>query len=205
MIPAVIGWVRFKKIHPTFYPFVFFIWLGLLNEMISTIVIHGFHLSNAINSNIYVLLEGLFLLWQFQRWGNFTGKKGFFLFYLFLFMAVWLAENFYISKITYFSSYFRMIYSGIICLMSINYLNFIIVRERTNLLLNSSFLICGAFIIYYAYKAMVEAFWIYGLNNSSSFRINVYNILGYINLLTNCIFALAITWIPKKQRFSLPS
>jgi len=205
LIPSIVGWVRFKRIHPTFYPFVFLIWLGLLNEILSTVLIHALHKSNAINSNIYVLLEGLFLLWQFEKWGNFTEKRKFFFMYFFLFIAVWLVENFYISRITYFSSYFRIIYSGVICLMSVNYLNSIIVKEHRNILLNSSFLICGSFIIYYAYKVMVEAFWIYGLNNSSQFRISVYNILDYINLLTNCIFAIAIAWIPGKQKFSLPS
>jgi hypothetical protein len=205
LLPAVMGWVRFKRIHPTFYPFIFLVWLGLLNEILSAILIHSFHHSNAVNSNIYILLEGIFLLWQFERWGNFSQKKQFFLFYLLLFLLVWLVENFYISRIQLFNSYFRIIYSGIICLMSINYLNFILVREHKNILFNSAFLICSAFIIYYAYKVAVEAFWIYGLNNSAAFRINVYNILGYINLLTNCIFTIAIAWIPAKQRFSLPS
>ena len=205
LLPAVISWVRFNRIHPTFYPFVFCLWLGLLNEAISNIVAFGFHGSNAINSNIYVLLEGLLLLWQFHRWGNFSGKKGFFIFYLSLFLAIWIADNFFISKITSFSSYFRIAYSAVISLMSINYLNYVLVRERRNLLLNPSFLICAAFIIYYTYKVLGETFYLYGSSLSREFRINVFIIMMYINLITNCIFAFAVTWIPERQRFSLPS
>src|SRR5437763_15651547 len=104
LLPAVMGWVRFKRIHPTFYPFIFLVWLGLLNEILSAILIHSFHHSNAVNSNIYILLEGIFLLWQFDRWGNFSQKKQFFFFYLLLFLLVWLVENFYISRIQFFNS-----------------------------------------------------------------------------------------------------
>ena len=203
-IPALIGWVRFKQIHPTYYPFIFCLWIGLLNEVISYLVTINHH-SNAINSNIYVLLEGGLILWQFERWGNFTRKEVYFISYLVLFVAVWIMENFFISRITYFSSYFRILYAAVLSLMSINFMNSIIVRERRSILMNASFLMCAAFIIYYTYKVLVEAFWIYGLNNSSSFRINVYLILTYINLLVNLIFALAVLWIPTKQRFTLPS
>ena len=118
---------------------------------------------------------------------------------------MWLAENFFISKITYFGSYFRIMYAAVLSLMSINFINSIIVRERKSILLNASFLICAGFIVYYTYKVLLEAFWLYGLNDSSSFRINVYLILTYINLLLNIIFSFAVAWIPTKQRFSLPS
>jgi hypothetical protein len=204
LVPAVIGWVRFKRIHPTFYPFIFCLWIGSLNEGISYLTSKLQH-SNAINNNVYVLVEGVLLLWQFEKWGNFLGKRGFFLFYAGLFTIAWLLDNFLISKITHFSSYYRILYSAIICLMSINYINLIIVRERKNLVRNSAFLICAGFIIFYTYKVMVETFWLYGLNNGSGFRTNVYLILAYINLLTNCIFTLAVAWIPERQRFSLPS
>ena len=38
-IAAIIGWIRFKKINPAYYPFVICIWIGLLNEILSYIVI----------------------------------------------------------------------------------------------------------------------------------------------------------------------
>ena len=204
LIPAFISWVRFKQIHPTYHPFIFCLWIGCLNEVISYLVTIN-HYSNALSSNIYVLLEGGLILWQFERWGNFTRKEFFFIFFLVLFVAVWVGENFFISRITYFSSYFRIFYAAVLSLMSINFINSIIVRERRSILRNASFLMCAGFILYYTYKVMVEAFWIYGLNNGSSFRINVYLILMYINLLVNLIFAQAVLWIPTKQRFTLPS
>src|SRR6266480_4068900 len=148
IIPALMGWVRFKQIHPTYYPFIFCIWIGLLNEVISFLVTNSHH-SNAVNSNIYVLLEGGLILWQFERWGNFTRKEVYFISYLVLFVAVWIMENFFISRITYFSSYFRILYAAVLSLMSINFMNSIIVREHRSILKNASFLMCSGFIIYY--------------------------------------------------------
>ena len=205
IIPSVIGWVRFKRIHPTFYPFLFFIWLGLLNEILSTILIHRIRTSNAVNSNIYVLMEALLLVWQFERWGSFSNRKSAFKVLIGLLSGIWIIENMVISRITNFCSYFMIIYSGILCLLSIRHLNYIVARERGNLLMNAIFLICSTLIIYYSFKVMVEAFSLSDLKVSQVFKSNIYRIHGYVNLLSNCIFALAILWAPQRQRFSLPS
>ena len=202
-LAAIIGWIRFKKINPTYYPFVICIWIGLFNEIISYIVIKAGH-SNAINSNIYVLIESILFTLQFKRWGLFQYNKWLFPSLIVLFIITWLAQNFYISKITFFSSEFRILYSFALVLMSISQLNKILSREKKSLLKNSIFLICIGFILYYTYKIIVEAFWVYGLNNSRDFRNNVYLIMAYINLISNLIYAMAILWTPAKHRFSLP-
>jgi len=204
LIPAVTGWVRFKRIHPTFYPLLFVIWLGLLNELISSVLIFGLRSSNAVNSNFYVLAEALLLLWQFERWGTFSNKKQFYQITFAAILCAWMIDNFLISGITHFCSYFMIFYSTLICLLSIDHINFIVIRERKNILRNAGFLICATFVVYHSYKAMVEAFWLYG-KGSPAFKDNVYKIHGAINFLSNCIFALAILWAPQKQKFSLPS
>src|ERR1700754_5087203 len=111
LIPAVIGWVRFKRIHPTFYPFLYFIWLGLLNEIISTTLVYGFRKSNAINSNFYVLAEILLILWQFERWGTFSNRKQLYQIAVGAVTFAWIIDNFFISGITNFCSFFMIFYS----------------------------------------------------------------------------------------------
>ena len=61
------------------------------------------------------------------------------------------------------------------------------------------FLISIGFIIYFTYEILVEAFSLYGLNNSLEFQKNVYMILTYLNLFVNLLYALAILWIPRKR------
>ena len=202
-IAAIIGWIRFKKINPTYYPFVICIWIGLLNEIISYFVIRSGH-SNAINNNIYVLVEAILFTLQFKRWGLFQYNRRLFPTLILIFIAAWLVQHLYISKITVIRSEFRILYSFALVLMSISQLNKTLSREKKSLLKNSIFLICIGFILYYTYKIIVEAFWVYGLNNSRDFRNNVYLILAYINLISNLIYAMAILWTPAKHRFSLP-
>jgi hypothetical protein len=203
VLAAIIGGIRFRQINPAYYPFIICIWIGLANEILSYVVIKAGH-SNAINNNIYILIESIFFTLQFKRWGLFQYNKWLFPSLIVLFLVAWLVQNLYISKITFFRSEFRILYSFALVLMSISQLNKILSREKKSLLKNSIFLICIGFILYYTYKIIVEAFWVYGLNNSRDFRNNVYLILAYINLIANLIYAMAILWTPTKHRFSLP-
>ena len=85
-------------------------------------------------------------------------------------------------------------------MMSIHINNMLIVTYRKKLLKNPVFLICSGFIIYFTYKILIEAFWLYGLKAGKGFRINVYLLLTWINLIVNLIYALAMLWIPKKPQ-----
>jgi hypothetical protein len=158
------------------------------------------HYSNAVNSNIYSLFEGLLIVWQFERWKLFSYKR---LFYLLLVIiaACWYAEVFIISSIHRFSSYFIITSSFITVMLSISMMNKILIDQEPPLQLNPVFLICICFIALYTYNALLEIFWIYGLGSSSSFRLYIYRIFYFINLLTNLTYALALLWIPKKREF----
>jgi len=204
VVAAIIGAWRFKSINKDFRPFLFCLWLGLFNEILSLVAAKTIH-NTAINGNIYVLCESLLLLWQFRRWGLFGRQRP--VFYLIggFLLAEWVIENFIIFSIVQFSSWFRIIYSFIIVLLSVSMLNRQILVEKGPLLKNPVALLCLAFIIYYTYKVLVETFWVYGLNESSTFQTKVYLILDYFNLFSNLIYALAVLWMPTKHRFTMPS
>jgi hypothetical protein len=202
-IAAIIACWRFRTIHPVFRPFIYCTWLAFANEILSIIMVKTIH-SNAVNSNIYVLLESFLIVWQFRKWGLFERYKIIFRCLLVVLLLAWITENFIVSSIRHFSSWFRIFYSFIIVLLSISLLNRLILREKGRLLKNPIALICLTFIVYYTYKVLVETFWVYGLNESSTFRSKVYFILNYINLFSNLIYALAILWMPTKHRFTMP-
>ncbi len=202
-IPALISAWRFRVIHPVFRPFIYTTWLGIMNELISLPMMYAFH-TNAVNSNIYVLIESLLIVWQFRLWDLF-GKNKIIVPCLFVLLALtWLAENFFFFSISQFSSWFRILYSFITVLLSISLLNRQLVREKGGFLKNPVTLICLTYIMYFTYKVLVETFWVYGLNESSIFQDKVYVILTLINLFTNLMFALAVLWMPIKHRFTLP-
>ena len=203
LIASVIGWVRFKKIDPAYYPFLYCLWIGTLNEIVSYVLVAN-HQTTALNNNIYVLFEPVLLVWLFKNWGSFRRTPQMFTALLILFPVLWIAENFFISTITHFTFYYRIFYSFVIVLLSIQIINRLIMTERKNILKNSIFLLCVGFVIYYTFSVLVQTFWLYGLNVSREFTLKVVFILLTINLFANLIYALAVLWMPTRHRFSLP-
>jgi len=203
LVASLIGWVRFRKIDPAYYPFLYCLWIGALNEVISYILVTN-HQSTALNNNIYALLEPLLLLWLFKNWGSFNRVPSLFIALLILFPLLWIIDNFVLSTVTRFTFYYRIFYSFIIVLLSVHAINGLILTERKNILKNSIFLLCIGFVIYYTFSVLVQVFWLYGLNVSREFTIKVVIILLAINLFANLIYALAVLWMPTRRRFTLP-
>jgi len=203
LIATVIGWDRFERIDPAYYPFLYILSIGLLNEVVSVVLVSTGHHS-AINNNIYAFFEPLFIFWLFKNLGIFERANYLFVALLLIVPLIWFIENFFIVTITQYTFYYRIFYSFVIVLISIHTINSLIMTERKNLIKNSIFLLCVGFVIYYTFSVLVQAFWLYGLNVSRDFTIKVIAILLFINLFANLIYALAVLWMPTRHRFTLP-
>jgi len=202
-IAGIIGVVRFKKINQQYYPILYSIWLGCLNEIISISLAHNFS-NSSISNNIYILVESILLIFFFKNLGLFNSRK--IILYLIIagFICEWFIENFILGQITVVSAYFSIFSSFVIVLMSINTINELIIRNSSRIFANATFLLCLGFIVFFTYQVLVYAFWIYGAQSDTGFLLNIFTILIYINLLTNLIYALAVLWMPKKLEFTLP-
>lgn len=202
-IPGIIGLIRYQKMEKQYYPFVYFIWAGCINEGISIVLAMNGN-SNYINSNLYVLVAALSLTWFFKRIGLFGRTRSFFYAIMASFIIIWLVEVLWLKDINEITSIFRILFSFAITLMSITLINTLLISDTEKLLHNPLFIISTAFAIFFTYRGIVEAFWIYGLKSSTSFQLLIWNISVYVNLFTNLIYAVAILWIPKKQPSILP-
>jgi len=200
---ALIGIVGYRKLLPVYRPFLYFIWVGTLNEAISWVLIE-INRSNVVNANIYVLIEFLLLLLIFYRW-NEKARRNRFVFLLSIGVLVWIADNFFIHSLYAINSIFRVLYSIIVLFLSINQVNKLIVYEKKNVIRNAMFLICMAFVFFYSYKAFIETFYILQLPFSKLFYLNLFQVLLFVNLFTNLVYAIAVLCIPSKQEFSLRS
>jgi hypothetical protein len=201
-IAGVLALFRFKKVSSNYKPFIYCIWCGCINELISIILIKS-HLQSNINNNIYVLLEAILLLFLFRNLQSFNKAKWLFYLLMFSLVAIWLIENIFIGNITTVKLYFRVIYSFAVVLLSIEMINRIMLSGR-KLFHNADFIICVGFIIYYTFKVLVHSFWLYGLGLSSDFLLHIYFTLVIINLVTNILYGFAVLWMPKKRGFVLP-
>lgn len=201
LIPAIAAVVRYKVVLKEYHPFLWLIWLGLFNETVSTVSIYSIR-SNAVNGNIYVLLEYGLILLQFYRWDD--RKAKIFSVLALLGGAVWLADNFMINHITQNNSVFRVFYSLTIVFLSIDLLNRIIIFESSPVLKNAMFLFGITFLAYYGFKAFVESFNMLHSGLSKDLLKNLWKILYFVNVFANLLYTAAILWIPTKQKFIMP-
>jgi hypothetical protein len=201
VVSVVIGWARFTKTDPAFFPFLLYLSLGFINELTGIIVVYRGY-TNIISYNVFGLIESILLTWQFLRWGLFGHNKWLYYFLQAGFVVLWSAESFLLSVQT-FNSYFIIAHSFLIVMMSITTINMVVLKESTSLLKQPVFLLCLALILFFTYAILVESFWIVGLSNQKTFRLKIYEILSYINLLSNLLFAFAFLWVPMRLQYIL--
>lgn len=200
ILPAGLSIFRFKIVMHNYMSFALLMWLGLFNEILSIVLAYTIR-NNTVNSNIYVLAEYAIILSLFYKWDNISIRKYYFL--ITMGVLVWITDNMIINAINEDNALFRIYYSFVIVLLSIDQVNRIIVYEKRSLVKNASFLICLAFVFYYGFKAFVEVFSAFHLGMGPVFWRNILMILGVANLFSNIIYAIAILCIPSREEFSL--
>ena len=147
-------------------------------------------------------MESLLYLWLFKNWGAFFKLMTIFYFLIVFLIAVWGYDNLVRNSIITTNSLFRIVYSFVLIFLSIEQLNRLITTARKNILRNSIFVICTGIIIYFSYKATTEVFYFIRLKASTQFYINISTIMVFINCFVNLLFAWAVIWIPKKQKYT---
>lgn len=201
-IPGVIAVFKFSYVRNIYRPFIYLIWIGCANEVISIYCAFRFH-NNIANNIIYTFIESLFLLWFFKGLGIFHGKKHFLIFLIILFVGVWVAESTIANPFgSRYTSYFDTIYAFCVVMFSIDVINRMLLTE-TDLLRSPTFLICITIIIFFSFQIVERMFWVYGLKNSVDFRRGVQHIMIVVNFLSNFIYGLSVLWMQKRRAFTL--
>jgi hypothetical protein len=198
-IAAVVGFLRFPQSKKEYRPFLFIIWLGLLNHTYSLISIHYFR-TNTVNSNLYVLAEGLIYIWLFRGWGLFQTRKFLAPVLVGILICVWVIDNLILHTLNTTNSGYRIIHAFVMIFLAIEQLSRLITLTQGSLFRNSIFIICCGVLIYFTYKAFVEVFFLVETKASLNFMYNIYFVLAYINCFVNLLFTWAIVWIPKKNQ-----
>jgi hypothetical protein len=199
LIAVLLGAFRLRQVGRRYLPFFLFLALGFFNEIASEICGRMFQ-TNALNSDIYSLLDALILLWMFRCW-HLVRRKWIYGVIATAFVLAWIADTMVWGTLFEFSSRFNVFYSVIVVLMAVQYINRLIVSEQRLTLNNAEFLICICLIFFYTATSIVEIFWFFGFENNKYFVGKVYVIIPVVNLVTNLLYALAVLWIPRKPAY----
>jgi hypothetical protein len=199
VLPALLLLVRWRHLAPPYYPFAVLLWLGTVNEFFSlAMILQDRH--NMPNSNIYVLVEYLLLVWQFYKWNYW--KRSLPIVLLLVGTITWIMDNILLHSLATKNSLFRMIYSAIIVRLSMIQVCKVITSE-THLHKNPQLFICLTFVFYYSFKTFFESINLFDAGISDQFFYWLWLALNIVNLITNLIYAYAVLWIKKKIPFAL--
>ncbi|RYY67643.1 MAG: hypothetical protein EOO12_00345 [Chitinophagaceae bacterium] len=199
ILAVVLCALRLHIVQRRYFPFFLFLVMALSNEIASEITGRVLR-TNAPNSDIYALIDSLIILWMFYEWRLFR-RKGLYLFLGALLIAVWVADTLIWGSLMVFSSRFTILYSLLTVLMSVQYINHLIITEQRLTLRNPDFLICICLVVFYTAATIVEIFWFFGFDNSPTLAWNIYMIVPVVNIIVNLTYALAVLWIPRKPAF----
>jgi hypothetical protein len=199
--PAAVAIFRSLRVEKEHYPFLILLVCGLVAEVMNLSAKEAGD-GNQIIYNSYCLAEGMLLLWLMYNWEALRGK---FLFFslMILFVTGWWIDNFLISKPVNVNSYYIVGYSLVISVLSANMIAKVIFSESYNLWQNPKFLVGTGLLLYFSYSCFYEVLWIAHINYMPEFKLRLYDLLNYLNIVVNLIFTLALLCLPSKPRYML--
>lgn len=201
---VIIGIVRYRKIDRSYYPFIYYISLVLLVEIvIKFLVEEGEWQIMSVMLNFYTLAEFGLLAWTFHAWGLFNRNKVFFISLMSVFVLAWIFITIIAGDISISNYYFRALYSFTLVLFAVSTFNKMVVNHRGKIFENAQFWICLGIIIFFTFFLLDNATKISLFKHtiSRNFRGNLQKINVFSNLLVNLLYAVAMLWAPRKKNF----
>ncbi len=199
IIPVVTGIIKFRQVTSHGYlPVFLFVCIGFLNNVLSYYLIKK-GISNHLNSNIYVLIGFLIVVWQFAVW-NAEDKKRYWLVSVIL-MLVWLSDNLIINHIWDNNSIFRFFASFAILFLCLAQVNKLIFFHTSGIVSNPVFLVCIGLMLYYSFKAFVETFYFFSWVFDTTLIIRLNITLGFVDMVTNVLISIAFLCIGRKTTY----
>jgi len=197
--PAIVGIIRYRKMERSYFPFLIYIIISLLNELLVKFALKSFNARN-LDWQLFNLFEAVILVTQFYYWRVFSRFKQGFIIVLTILIGVWFIENLVISSIYEFNPVFLIGKPFILVLLSVQTINHIIVNQnRSPLSRNAMFIICVALVIYFIYNIFVYTLQAKGISKTDkNLMTKVFEIMVYVNAFTNLLYGLAMCFIPER-------
>jgi hypothetical protein len=202
VVPFIAAMGRIKVLGRKYRPMVILLTLGLFNEVFSSIVVKYYH-SNALNGNLFVLIEYLLIIWQFNRFHMMSSL--FRTIIISLGIGIWLTDNFLLHSITNNNSLFRMLASLCIVYLSMDKASQLLFFNGPVLFKNTDLLICLGFFAFFTIKTYVEIFNVFTIPVKLVFYEGLWTILAVFNFITNILLTFAIICFRPKQEYIIRS
>ena len=203
-ISAAIGWIRFYKTDPAYLPFLLLLSAGFANECYGIALLLAGKEENAANFSYFRLLETYIILWQFYNWRLFKTRRHAVITAA-VFTGLWVTENLLTMQHSSFSSWFTLMQSLLIVVLSISQINRILWKDNIPLWRNAVFLVCAGLITFFVFALFTEMFLVLRLKNLDLYHEDFQLLMITINFLVNILFIWAVLSFPVKMKYLLRS
>jgi len=203
---VIIGIIRYRRIDPAYYPFIYRVSLSLVVELLRRVLLQqsNFNAASSV-TNLFALADFMLFTWLFHNWGLFKKNNRLYVGILTGFFISWCLATFLSPKGIFSPNlYFRILYAFALIFFSVTTLNSLIINTRGGMRKNSKFWICIGIIIFYTLFVIICATQLSVLreNVSKEFQRKFYDIMVFSNLFVNLLYAGAALWIPRKKAFT---
>ncbi len=204
ILPASLaGILKFRQVEAIYYPILILLAFGLDNEMLSSFLIFNGY-SNAVNSNIFLLIEVIFILWQFKCWGLYDEYSVLVPYIMIALVLCWLFIYRKPEHLLVFLPLFRYLASGLIVIMSMLMIIKLAITYNGPLLKFSIFLFSMGFCVYFSTCVLVEVLLQMDSTLSGELKDKIFRIGSIVNVICNLIYLIAVLWMPMKPRYITP-
>lgn len=199
LFPFLSGLLRWRVISQRYYPLFILFSLALLVELVNRYAITSNNFSWIPVNNLYVLVESILIPLQFVVWGYMYRKLTTFYLITGILVLGWVTEHLLLGDITRLHPYFRMFYSLLIVLISINAINYLVIQEERNLVRHPVFIICTGFIIFFTYQLVYEGIYniVSDLKSIDTGKLNT--AFSIINAVCNILYGIAFLLVPTRN------
>jgi len=199
LFPFLTGLIRWRIICQRYYPLFILFCLALLVELVTRYALTSKNLSWVPGNNLYVLVESILIPLQFVVWGYTLKKLKAFYAITGILVLGWVTEHLLLGDITRLHPYFRMFYSLLTVLLSINTINYLVIQEERNLVRHPIFIICTGFIIFFTYQLVYEGIYniVSDLESIDTSKLNT--AFSIINAVCNILYGIAFLLVPARN------
>ena len=199
LFPFLSGLLRWRVISQRYYQLFILFGLALLVELVNRYAIASNNFSWIPVNNLYVLVESILIPLQFVVWGHMYRKLTTFYLITGILVLGWVTEHLLLGDITRLHPYFRMFYSLLIVLLSINTINYLVIQEDRNLVRHPVFIICTGFIIFFTYQLVYEGIYniVSDLKSIDTGKLNT--AFSIINAVCNILYGIAFLLVPARN------
>jgi hypothetical protein len=117
-------------------------------------------------------------------------------------LCFWTIENFFMNKTAGYITWFTIASSVVIGILALEQIAGLVVTGKIRFK-NADFLICLGLVLFSSTSAVIEVFWMYGLEQTEEFQVRVYDLQGIMNAFSNTLYFIAVLWMQLKLRYTM--